>query len=122
MNVPGTKAQESTSPTSSAFPISQWARSNRELIHGSAMSPLDDFVDNRLAADAGLRRFARAINVGDHHVICVLEGAAKVAAERFRARIAMGLKHRQDSFATGRPCSFQRSADLRWMMRVIVNQ
>ena len=92
------------------------------LITGSTMTAFNDFINDRLPADARNRRFARGINIRHHHAIRVVEGAAKPRAKRFRARITMGLKHGEHPLAASRSRSFQCSANFGRMMRVIVNK
>ena len=51
-----------------------------KLVARSAMAVFHDFIDNRLPADSGNRRFARRINIRHHHAIGLIEGAAKLLA------------------------------------------
>ena len=92
------------------------------LIADAAMAVRDDFIDDRLPADAGKRRFARRINVGHDDAVGVVESAPELAPQRLRARIAMRLKHRQHAIAPGRARGRERRANLGRMMRVIVHQ
>src|SRR5437660_10903249 len=86
------------------------------------MAVRHDFINDRLPSDAGKRRLARCVNVGDDYTIGIVEGAPKFAPQRFRARIAVRLKHREDAIASGRLRSREGRADLGGMMRVIVHQ
>ena len=86
------------------------------------MAVRDDFIDDRLSADARERRFARRINIGHDNAIGVIESAPKLLPQRFRPRIAMRLKHRQDAIAPGRFRGRERRANLGRMMRVIVHE
>ena len=72
------------------------------LIAHAAMTVRNYFIDDCLSTDAGKRRFARGINVGHHDAIGAIERAPKLASECFCARIAMGLKHRENAVASGR--------------------
>src|SRR5262249_18987348 len=92
------------------------------LVSGSPKAVLHDFVSDRLAADARNRRFARGINIRYHYQIGIVEGAAKLAPQRFCTRITVGLKHREHSFAASRSRSFQCRLNLGGMMCVIVDE
>ena len=83
------------------------------LVTDAAMTVRCDFVDDRLAADSRNRRFARRINIGDHHAVGIVEGAPEFFAQRLRARITMRLKHGQHALASDRSRGLQRGAGFR---------
>src|SRR5207244_9503010 len=64
--------------------------------------------------------FRSCVNVGDDHTIGIVEGAAEFAAQRFRARITMRLKHRENTVAPGGFRGREGRANFGGMMRVIV--
>ncbi len=92
------------------------------LIAHAAMAVRDDFIDDRLSADAGKRRFARRVNVGHDDAVGVIESAPELAPQRLGPRIAMRLKHGQNAITSGGFRGRERRANLGGMMRVIVHE
>ena len=81
-----------------------------------------DLIHNRFTADSRNWRFAGSVNIRHDDAIGIIERAAKLVAQRFRARITMRLKHGQHSFAASRPRSFHRGANFGRVMGIIVNE
>src|SRR5215831_16888638 len=104
MNIPGTETQNEIADIERVANMTMHVLEPR-MVTGRRMPVLQKFINNRLPADAGNWRFACRINIRHYNPVCVVEGAAKLAAKCFRARIAMGLKHRQHSLAASRSCS-----------------
>ena len=108
VNVAGAEAENEIAGLDHVADIAMQPIESR-LISRTAMSVRDDFIHDRLSADAGNRRFARRINVGDDDAIGIVKRAAEFFAQRLRARIAMRLKHRRGR-ACGRSISRSRAS------------
>ena len=105
MNVSGAEAQYEIARIQHVTDIAMHPVQTRLITH-AAMTVVQNFIRNRLAADSGNWRFASGINIRHNHAIGVIERTSKFFPERFCAGIAMRLKHSQYTFATGRSCSF----------------
>ena len=92
------------------------------LIRNAAVPVRGNRIGDGLPAHARQRRLARGVNVGHDDAIGIIEGRAKLLPQRLGARIAMGLKHRQDAFAPGRSRGRERGPNLGRMMRIIVHE
>ena len=66
--------------------------------------------------------FARGINLGDHKNIGLIERAAEIVPEILRPRVAMRLKEHEQALVAAAARGFERRANLRGMMAVIVDQ
>ena len=65
---------------------------------------------------------ASGVDFGNHQDIGLIERTPKIFPEVLRARIAVRLKKHEQAFVPAAPRGFQRGANLRRMMAVIVNQ
>ena len=92
------------------------------LVTGAAMPVRGNFIDDRLAADSGQRRFTRRIDIGHDHAVGVIKSTAEFLAQRLRARVAMRLKHGQHAVAPDRLRRCEGRANFGGMMRVIIDE
>ena len=99
MNVASTETQYEIANIESITDIAMHALELR-LVTGGAMAVIHDFIDNRLPVDSRNRRFAGRVNICHHYPVRIIEGAAKLSAQSFRAGIAMRLKHGQNPFTS----------------------
>src|SRR5690242_3456168 len=76
-------------------------RFSSRLIGHVAMAMGDHLINNGLSAHARDGSFARGINVGDDHPICVIEGGPELSPQSLGARVAMRLKHREHALPSG---------------------
>ena len=81
-----------------------------------------DLVSDGLPGDSRNRLLHATVNVRHDYAIRIVERATKFLLQRFGARIAMRLKHREHALATNRSRRLERRADFRRMMPVIVHQ
>ena len=121
MNIASTETQHKIADIEGVADIAMHALEPR-LVTRTAMTAFDHFINNCLPADPRNRRFACGVNIRHHHAISLIEGGAKLPAQRFGAGIAMRLKHGQHPFATHGSRSLQCSANFGGVMRVIVNK
>ena len=101
MNVAGAEAEDEIARCQHIADVAMHAHKTRLVSH-TAMTVRRYRIGDGLAADSRNGRLARRINIGDHHTVGIVEGAPKFAAQRFCARVAMGLEHRQDALPAGR--------------------
>ena len=121
MNIAGPETEHEIAGINHVPEVAMNAVEPRLIAH-PAMSVLRNLIGDRLAADAGDRRFTRSVDIRHDHVIGVIESAAKFLAQRFGARETMRLEHRQDAVSARRFGGGESGANFRRMMRVIVHQ
>ena len=77
-------------------------------------------ADQRLLVDAGNRRFARGIDIGDDDGVGIVETLRELVEQRLQARVTVRL-HDRDHLASGRGARRpQHGGDLDGVMAVIV--
>src|SRR5271170_3265953 len=95
----------------------QCAREDHVLVTRRA-----DRFGQPLAGDAVNRSLACGVDIGDHDDVRLIERALKILPEILRARIAVRLEKHQQALEPAAARSFERGANLRGMMPVVVNQ
>ena len=81
-----------------------------------------DCLREKLAGDAFRRRFAGGVNIRQHENVGVVEGAAEIVPKMLRARVAVRLKKYQQALVAAASRGFERGANFRGMVAVIVDQ
>src|ERR1700739_472733 len=96
------------------------------VVHGTnvmdvLVSGFTDSGDKGFAGDAGDRRFTGRIDVGEDQQVGLIEGTAELVPEMLRTRVAMGLEKNQQTVELAAASSFERGANLRRVVAVVVD-
>ena len=98
------------------------ARLHRAREHHILVARRADRFGQPFAGDVLDGRLARRVNFGDDQNVRFVERAAEIVPEKLRARVAVRLEEHEQALVTAAARRFERGANFRGMMAVVVNQ
>ncbi len=96
------------------------------FVHGTyvmdvLVASVADSGSQSLTRNTRYWRFTGSINIDEHQQVGPIEGDAEVIPEMLRTRVAMGLEKHQQAVEIAAASGFERGANFRWVMTIVVD-